>query len=118
MDLNLWIALGAALVGYLCGSISFARIITRLVSPETDIGEGVDVVRVQGQEAIEPLEGPRPVLAHHIYLTQLLNRCGIVRVCGYSLLQLRYPLLLRGQVFLQIGGLLSSKVVQVLPTSI
>ena len=33
MNLDLWIALLAALIGYLCGSISFARIIYRLVAP-------------------------------------------------------------------------------------
>ena len=37
--MNPTIALGAALAGYLLGSISFARIITRLVAPQADILE-------------------------------------------------------------------------------
>lgn len=41
--MNWMIALGAALLGYLCGSISFARIVTRIVAPDIDIGEGVEV---------------------------------------------------------------------------
>jgi glycerol-3-phosphate acyltransferase PlsY len=35
--MDLLIALLAAIVGYLCGSISFARLITRIVAPETDV---------------------------------------------------------------------------------
>ena len=31
------IALLAAIVGYLCGSISFARLVTKIVAPETDV---------------------------------------------------------------------------------
>ena len=31
--MNIWIALGAALSGYLIGSLSFARIMMRLVAP-------------------------------------------------------------------------------------
>jgi len=34
---NLQIALCAAVIGYLCGSISFARIITRIFAPQQDI---------------------------------------------------------------------------------
>lgn len=37
MNLDLWIALLAAVVGYLCGSISFARIIYRLVAPGEEL---------------------------------------------------------------------------------
>jgi glycerol-3-phosphate acyltransferase PlsY len=37
MNLDPWIALLAAVVGYLCGSISFARIIYRLVAPGEEL---------------------------------------------------------------------------------
>lgn len=37
------IALLAAAVGYLLGSISFARIVTRLFAPSVDIGQGIEI---------------------------------------------------------------------------
>jgi glycerol-3-phosphate acyltransferase PlsY len=37
------IALLAAIVGYLAGSLSFARIVTRIVAPDVDIGKGADL---------------------------------------------------------------------------
>ena len=37
------IALLAAAVGYLLGSISFARVVTRLFAPSVDIGQGIEI---------------------------------------------------------------------------
>jgi glycerol-3-phosphate acyltransferase PlsY len=53
MNWDPWIALLAAVVGYLCGSISFARIIVRLVADqeisgmELDIRDSEETVRVE-----------------------------------------------------------------------
>jgi len=40
--MNAWIALFAAVCGYLLGSLSFARIVSRIAAPEVDISKGSD----------------------------------------------------------------------------
>ena len=40
--MNPWIALIAAIAGYLLGSLSFARIVSRIAAPDVDISEGSD----------------------------------------------------------------------------
>ena len=35
--MEIWIAILAGIIGYLCGSISFARLVTRRVAPNTDL---------------------------------------------------------------------------------
>jgi glycerol-3-phosphate acyltransferase PlsY len=44
VTVNPWIALIAAVAGYLLGSLSFARIVSRFVAPDVDIGQGSDFV--------------------------------------------------------------------------
>jgi glycerol-3-phosphate acyltransferase PlsY len=53
--MNWIIAVGAAILGYLCGSLSFARIVTRIVAPEIDIGEGVDLA-VPGSDEVTHMD--------------------------------------------------------------
>ena len=35
--MEIWIAILASLIGYLCGSISSARLVTKRVAPDTDL---------------------------------------------------------------------------------
>ena len=50
MDWLLWIL--SALVGYLLGSISFARVITRMVNPEASLDQARTVTAEDGQQTI------------------------------------------------------------------
>jgi glycerol-3-phosphate acyltransferase PlsY len=65
---NIWIALGTALSGYLIGSISFSRIVSRIVAPQADIAHtevpvpGTDItykVTTFGATAVSMQLGPR-----------------------------------------------------------
>jgi glycerol-3-phosphate acyltransferase PlsY len=76
--MNLWIALLAAVMGYLLGSISFARLVTRLVAPGQEV-TGVEY-RVPGtDESVE---------VKAVQATAVANRLGSRYGCLTALLDI------------------------------
>jgi hypothetical protein len=50
--MNLWMVLLAAVSGYLLGSISFARLVTKLLAPEQDISK----IEIEVPDSVERFE--------------------------------------------------------------
>ena len=77
MAMDPFIALLAAVVGYLLGSLSFARIVTRFAAPDVDISEGVDLVVEATGETVHTDGVAGTTVAH-----KLVDRYGCLTGIG------------------------------------
>ena len=74
--MNPWTVLISAIIGYLLGSLSFARIVMRIKAPDVDISDGVDLPSSSG----DPTH--LRAVAGTAVATQLGDRYGCVTAIG------------------------------------